>query len=79
MDTRLSHVCFPADVIKPGRKQLKAGVQTSYVYKQVHRVKRVFVIASQWVGIVFCVSKQYHVVRAVHHTDSPLSPFSLLP
>jgi len=85
VDTRLSHACFPADVIKPGRKQLKAGVQTSYVYKQVHRVKRVFVIASQWVGIacvhcVLCVQTISCRAQHVHLTDSPpLSPCLLLP
>jgi len=62
VDTVLSHVCFPAEVIRPGRKQIAAGVKTSYVYKQVRRVKRVFVISSQWDNnfhhfVVDCLSR----------------------
>jgi hypothetical protein len=43
-----SHVCFPLEEIRPGKRQRAAGIEPYNLYKQVHRVKRVFVAASQW-------------------------------
>ena len=48
VSSQLSHLCFPAEVTQPGRKQRLAGVEANYTHKLVHRVPRVFSIASQW-------------------------------
>jgi hypothetical protein len=63
-----SHACFPLVHVRPGKKAAKLGALPYDQHAEVHRVKRVFVVATQW-------DNNYHhfivdtLTRLVRHLD----------